>query len=152
MFHRKQPQYDINHNLRGFEALTRMKDQDGTPISPGEFIPIAENVGLIDQVDAMVFQKAAAFFSNLLQKTKLELTLSLNASVKHLMKNTFLDEINELLKSSGIPAHQMEIEITESIMIDSADKSLQCIEQLKRMGVKIAIVDFGTELSLRSLR
>ena len=147
VFFHLQPQYDINHNLRGFEALARMKDQDGTPISPGEFIPIAENVGLIDQVDAMVFQKAAAFFSNLLKKTKLELTLSLNASVKHLMKNTFLDEINELLKSSGIPAHQMEIEITESIMIDSADKSLQCIEQLKRMGVKIAIDDFGTGYS-----
>ena len=142
-----QPQFDMNHKLRGFEALARMKDQDGSVISPGEFIPITENVGLIDKVDSMVFKKATGFFSRLLRQTGLDLTLSLNASVRHLMKNGFSDEIRELLNTTGIPANQLEIEITESIMIESVDKALQCIDEIREMGVKIAIDDFGTGYS-----
>ena len=142
-----QPQYDMEHKLRGFEALARMKDNDGNVISPCEFIPVAEKVGLIDKVDSMVFKKAAGFFSSLLRKNDLSLMLSLNASVRHLMKNDFLDEISSLLEESGIPADRLEIEITESIMIDSADKALQCINELKKIGVHIAIDDFGTGYS-----
>ena len=142
-----QPQYDVQHKLRGFEALARMQDQEGRSISPGEFIPVAERVGLIDRVDGAVFRKAALFFGELLRKTGADLTLSINASVRHLMKNDFLDEIRELLRMSGIPADKLEIEITESIMIDSADKALQCIDEIRSMGIKIAIDDFGTGFS-----
>lgn len=142
-----QPQYDMNHCLRGFEALARMKDGEGNVISPCEFIPVAEKVGLIDRVDGMVFRKASLFFGELLRETGAKLTLSLNASVRHMMKSDFLDEICELLQNSGIPAGQLEIEITESIMIDSVDKALQCIDELKRMGIQIAIDDFGTGYS-----
>ena len=142
-----QPQYDMSHNLRGFEALARMKDSDGNFISPAEFIPIAEKVGLIDCVDNMVFKKSAAFFSSLIKKTGLDLTLSLNASVRHLMKNDFLDEIRSLIDISGIAPGQLEIEITESILMDSADKALQCINKLRDMGIKLAIDDFGTGYS-----
>ncbi len=142
-----QPQFDIEHKLRGFEALARMKDSEGNFISPGEFIPAAEKVGLIDKVDSMVFRKAAAFFSELLRKTGLDLTLSLNASARHIMKNGFISEIRDLLSSSGLAPEQIEIEMTESILIDSADKALQCINDLRDMGVKLAIDDFGTGYS-----
>lgn len=145
-----QPQYDMNHKLRGFEALARMKDENGAPVSPGEFIPVAEKVGLVDKIDLAVFRKSAAFFGALLKKTNLELTLSINVSVKHLMKNDFLDEVRTTLQSSGVPASCLEIEITESIMIESAEKALQCINSLKEMGVKIAIDDFGTGYSALS--
>ena len=141
-----QPQYDMEHSLRGFEALARMRDADGNNISPGEFIPVAEKVGLIDKVDGMVFKKAGKFFGDLIKKTDLDLTLSINASVRHLMKTDFLDEIRDILKTSDIPAEKLEVEITESIMIDS-DKALQRIEELKEMGIKIAIDDFGTGYS-----
>ena len=142
-----QPQYNMDHKLRGFEALARMKDSDGNFISPGEFIPVAEKVGLICQVDGMVFKKSAAFFSKLVKNSGLNLTLSINASVKHIMKNGFIKEIEELIANSGISADQLEIEITESILIDSADKALQCINSLRDMGVKLAIDDFGTGYS-----
>ena len=142
-----QPQYDMDHRLRGFESLARMKDSEGNVISPGEFIPVAEKVGLIDRVDGTVSRKAAMFFGELLRKTGAELTLSLNASVRHMMKSDFLDEIRQLLHDSGIPANQLEIEITESIMIDSVDKALRCIDELKSMGIQIAIDDFGTGYS-----
>ena len=142
-----QPQYDIEHKLRGFEALARMKDSDGSFISPGEFIPIAEKVGLIDKVDSMVFRKAADCFSRIIKKSGLDLTLSVNASVRHLLKNDFIEEIQELISKSGISASQLEIEITESILIDSTEKALNCINQLRDIGVKFAIDDFGTGYS-----
>ena len=142
-----QPQFDLDHRLRGFEALARMKDADGTPISPGEFIPVAEKVGLVDKVDATVFRKAAMFIGDLIRKTGADIILSVNVSVRHLMKNDFLDEVREILESSGLPYDRLEIEITESIMIDSAEKARSCIEELHKMGIRIAIDDFGTGYS-----
>ena len=112
VFFKLQPQYDMDHKLRGFEALARMKDTDGNIISPVEFIPVAEKVGLIDMVDGAVFKKAACFFGELLRKTGADLTLSINASGRHLMKSDFIEEISALLKDSGIPADHLEIEIT----------------------------------------
>ncbi len=71
-----QPQYDMEHKLRGFEALARMKDPEGNFVSPADFIPIAEKVGLIDKVDSTVFKKATAFFSRLIKKQGLTLPLA----------------------------------------------------------------------------
>ena len=147
IFFNLQPQFDMDHKLRGFETLARMKDTDGNFISPGEFIPVAENIGIIDKVDGMVFRKAAMFFGGLLRKTGADILLSINVSVRHLMMNDFLDEIRDVLKCSGVPAEKLEIEITESIMIESMEKALQCINEIKGMGIKIAIDDFGTGYS-----
>jgi len=147
VFFNLQPQFNMEHKLRGFEALARMKDSDGTVISPGEFIPVAEKVGLVDKIDGMVFRKAAEFFGEAIRSTGADILLSINVSVRHLMKNDFLDEIREVLNSSGVPADKLEIEITESVMIDSMEKALECIASLKAMGIKIAIDDFGTGYS-----
>ncbi|MBQ9010806.1 MAG: EAL domain-containing protein [Clostridia bacterium] len=147
LFFHLQPQYDVSHKLIGFEALARMRDEEGRFVSPADFIPVAESAGLIDEVDLRVFRKSADFFGQLLRKSHSDITLSVNASVKHLMKNDFLDEVREVLRTSGVPANQLEIEITESIMIDSVEKALQCILELKKMGIRIAIDDFGTGYS-----
>ena len=147
IFFQLQPQYDMNQKLRGFEALARMRDEEGKLISPGEFIPVAEKVGLIDKIDVTVFRKAAAFFGKLLRKTNADITLSVNVSVRHLMKNDFLQETREVLERNGIPTKNLEVEITESVMVDSAERALQCINSLKEMGVQIAIDDFGTGYS-----
>ncbi len=146
-FFHLQPQFNMDHKLRGFEALARMKDSDGAFISPGEFIPVAEKIGLIDKVDEMIFRKSALFFGRLLKESGADITLSINVSVKHLMKNDFLDEIQRILDESGVPATNLEIEITESIMIDSVDKALECIDKIRAMGIQIAIDDFGTGYS-----
>ena len=147
VFYHLQPQFDMSHKLRGFEALARMKDARGNFISPGEFIPVAEKVGLVDKIDGIVFRKAALFIGDIIKKNNIELILSVNVSVRHLMKNDFLDEVRAVLSESGLPAKSLEIEITESIMIDSADKALKCIEELHKMGIQIAIDDFGTGYS-----
>lgn len=142
-----QPQYDINHKLRGFEALARLKNTDGSFISPADFIPVAEEAGLIDVLDQCVFKKAAAFFSEVIKKGGEDLTLSINVSVKHLLKNNFIEEIKEVLDKNCIPPQNLEIEITESIMIDSAGKALECVRDAKNIGIKVAIDDFGTGYS-----
>lgn len=148
LYYCMQPQYDISHKIRGFEVLARMKDADGSPISPVDFIPIAEKYGMIDKVDYTVFRNAAKFFADLIHTSKRnDITLSVNVSVKHLMKNDFLKEIRSVLEETGLPPQQLEIEITESIVIESFEKAMQVIGEVKKMGIKVAIDDFGTGYS-----
>ncbi len=147
VFFMLQPQYDMSHKLRGFEALARMRDDDGSIIPPIEFIPVAEKVGLIDRIDSAVFKKAAEFVGELVRQHNLDITLSINISVRHLMKKDFLGEIKEQLSQSRLPADRLEVEITESVMIESMEKAMDCIKDLRDMGVQIAIDDFGTGYS-----
>lgn len=147
LFFNLQPQYDINKNLRGFEALARMRDADGSVVSPADFIPVAEKVGLIDKIDAAVFRQAAAFVGRIIRERGADIVLCMNVSVHHLMKNNFIDELKEIVTFCGIPPRNLEIEITESVMIDSAEKALDRIRKVKEMGIKVAIDDFGTGYS-----
>ncbi len=142
-----QPQYDINHKLRGFEALARLKNADGTYISPVDFIPVAEKTGLIDQVDMRIFHKAAKFLESAIQSGKNDISISVNISVKHLLKNNFMDDIREILNTYKIGPENLEIEITESVMIESVKRAQEIIEEVKRLGIKVAIDDFGTGYS-----
>lgn len=147
IFFNLQPQYDINHNLRGFEALARMKDDDGSFISPADFIPVAEKTGLVDKIDMRVFELSMEFLEKVTRETGTEVMMSVNVSVRHLMKNTFIEDIKNILKAHNIAPERVEIEITESIMIDSAEKALQRINEIKAMGMNVAIDDFGTGYS-----
>ena len=147
VFYYLQPQYDISHRLRGFEALARMRDADGSIISPGAFIPVAEKVGLIDNIDMCVIRKSVEFLGQMIRDYNTKISLSVNVSARHLMKKGFKDEITDIINKYQVPANQLEIELTESIMIDSADKAIECINDLKSLGIKIAIDDFGTGYS-----
>jgi len=142
-----QPQFDISHRLRGFEALARLKDENGNFISPARFIPVAEKAGLIDSVDRRVFRDSAMFLGEVIRRTGADLTLSVNVSARHLMRNDFLNEVRDIVNTCGFPVKDLEIEITESVMIDSAEEALHCINAIKQMGAKIALDDFGTGYS-----
>jgi EAL domain-containing protein (putative c-di-GMP-specific phosphodiesterase class I) len=144
-----QPQHDIDHKLRGFEALARLQEADDTFIRPDVFIPIAEKAGLVDKIDLMVFRKAAFFLADMIKKAgkDLDITICINVSVRHLMKNNFIEEIKKVLHESGVSANHFEMEITESIMIDSYEKARIYINQVKELGFKVAIDDFGTGYS-----
>ncbi|MCR4729518.1 MAG: bifunctional diguanylate cyclase/phosphodiesterase [Saccharofermentans sp.] len=142
-----QPQYDMDHRLRGFEALARMKDDNGSYISPMDFIPVAEKTGLVDSIDMRVFELAVQFLDNVITETGADITLSANVSVRHLMKNNFIEDLKKVLDKYDVSPERIEIEITESIMIDSAEKALQRIDELKQLGMKVAIDDFGTGYS-----
>ena len=147
IFYQLQPQYDMDHKLRGFEALARMKDDDGSFISPMDFIPVAEKTGLVDRIDMRVFELAVQFLDNVITETGADITLSANVSVRHLMKNNFIEDLKKVLDKYDVSPERIEIEITESIMIDSAEKALQRIDELKQLGMKVEIDDFGTGYS-----
>lgn len=142
-----QPQYDMDHKLRGFEALARLIDSDGSYISPGQFIPVAEKTDLINQIDMRVFELALDFLDKILLEMDSDIVISSNISVRHLMKNSFIDDLKKIIESHNVSADHIEIEITESIMIDSAEKALTRIEEIKQLGIKVAIDDFGTGYS-----
>ena len=124
-----------------------MKDDDGSFISPVDFIPVAEKTGLVDRIDMRVFELSMEFLDKITRETGTEIMMSVNVSVRHLMKNTFIEDIKNILKAHNIAPERVEIEITESIMIDSAEKALQRINEIKAMGMKVAIDDFGTGYS-----
>ena len=147
VFFHLQPQYDISKKLRGFEALARLMDAEGKPISPMEFIPVAEQTGLVDEIDMCVFHRAAKFLEDAAKKGRTDISISVNISVKHLLKNDFLDEIKEILSTYEIKPSNLEIEITESVMIDSVERAKKTIEDVKGLGIQVAIDDFGTGYS-----
>ncbi|PYG87623.1 diguanylate cyclase (GGDEF)-like protein [Ruminiclostridium sufflavum DSM 19573] len=143
-----QPQYDTKtKKLRGFEALVRMKDEQGNHISPNLFIPIAEKTGLITRIDIWVIRNAMLFFKNILAVSDTKATLSVNISVLHLLSANFLDEIKQLLDETGFPPNQLEIEITESVFIFSMSKAIETLTELKKMGLHVSLDDFGTGYS-----
>jgi diguanylate cyclase (GGDEF)-like protein len=138
------------------DALTDHLTVDGCDLYITASFGYAEYPTDADTADSLIshanlamneIKKDTAFFSGLIKKTGLDLTLSLNASARHLMKNGFVEEIRDLIESNDINPDQLDVEITESILIDSADKALQCINELRDMGVKLAIDDFGTGYS-----
>ena len=147
VFFHLQPQYDMNHKLRGFEALARMTDTDGSYISPMDFIPVAEKTGLVDRIDMCVFHKAAQFLEEAALQGRTDITISVNISVKHLLKNSFLEDVKSILDSYRISPSQIEIEITESVMVESVERAKEIIEEIKKMGLLVAIDDFGTGFS-----
>ena len=147
IYYSLQPQYDFEHKLRGFEALARMRDEDNRAVSPNEFIPVAESTGLVDTIDLVVFKSAAMFMGEQIKKYDADIILGVNISVRHLMKTNFLEEVKEILQSSQLPPKNLEIEITESIIIDSFENALVTLSELKKMGIRIAIDDFGTGYS-----
>jgi EAL domain-containing protein (putative c-di-GMP-specific phosphodiesterase class I) len=87
------------------------------------------------------------FLGNLIRRTGVDFTLSVNVSARHLMRNDFLEEVRSIVQTCNFPVRDLEIEITESIMIDSADEALKCINGIRQMGAHIALDDFGTGYS-----
>lgn len=139
-----QPQYDIlTKKIRGFECLVRMRDKNNNIISPDKFIPIAERTSFIIDIERFVFQHAMEDFLPLVGQNK-DIMLSINVSVIHLMHEAFLDDLRQALTSSGFPPQQLEIEITESVLIGSTEHASDVLESVKAMGISIALDDFGT--------
>lgn len=139
-----QPQYEIkNHKLRGFEALIRMKDDDGKIISPALFIPKAEKSSLIIEIDKWVLENAVKEFKSLITKNR-DLLICVNISAKHLQDNNFVADVKEILKREQFNPKNLEIEITESLFINSVEKASEVLKELKDIGIHIALDDFGT--------
>jgi diguanylate cyclase (GGDEF)-like protein len=125
------------------EALLRWTHPDLGAIAPAEFIPVAEDCGLIDALGRWVLQRACREAADL----PAGMSISVNVSPSQLMRSDFVAGVEDALLATGLPPRQLEIEVTESILIDNVAAALENLRQLKQLGVRIALDDFGTGYS-----
>lgn len=139
-----QPQYSTNtKELRGFETLLRIRDEDRKLVSVQELISVAEKSDIIFRIDEYVLKNALIEFKpNILKHP--DLTLSVNVSAKHISRKEFPDIIRCVLDETGFPPECLEIEITEYCLAGSVDVTVKNMNMLRDMGIEIALDDFGT--------
>lgn len=131
----------------GGEALVRWQKQDGSFVYPDQFIPGFEENGLIVDVDYCVYESV---FQMIKERVDMELPLvpiSMNISRVHLKDDTFLEFVKGLFQKYQIPPEYVEFELTESIYIENLERTLVLIKELRKMGIKISMDDFGSGYS-----
>lgn len=132
----------------GYEALVRWNHPDTGMISPGEFIPAAEQSGQIADIDRWVIERAICQLATWLQQRPQDvLPVAINVSASLFSKPGFVDELKALIESSGVPAELIELEITEHAATIDIDRTLRTLKALKAIGVYLSIDDFGTGYS-----
>ena len=143
-----QPQVDRQGGLAGVEALIRWHTADGQVISPAEFIPVAEETGLIKDIDKWVLQQAIRQRKSWLDKyPEKSFCLAVNLSAKQFSSPDLLGFIDEVLRDNGLEPSMIELEITERSMMGDPELARQVMNDLKKLGVKLSIDDFGTGYS-----
>jgi diguanylate cyclase (GGDEF)-like protein len=139
-----QPCVSLQDNsIIGCEALLRWRHPERGMVSPAEFVPIAEETGLINQIGEWVLATACAEAITWPEDIK----LAVNVSPVQFRSGTLALKIVAALAASGLPAHRLELEITEAVLIRDDDAALAILHQLRAIGVRIALDDFGTGYS-----
>lgn len=142
-----QPQVDARSGkVVGAEALLRWEPESG-PVPPGKFIPIAEECGLIMQIGTWVLHTACRQAATWYRRTGFLIPVGVNVSAKQFNDPTLVDQIDDILKSTGLPPESLEIEITEGTFIEDPQKTIEILTDLKVRGLRVAIDDFGTGYS-----
>ena len=143
-----QPQYYAgNQKLRGMEALIRWKDGDGEMISPAKFIPIAEKNGTIIPIGNWVLEQSIRTFSEWRNRYGVPFVLSVNISALQYQKEDFVDLLLNIIRKYDVSPEEIELEITESILIDDFQAVTEKMQLLKEYGIRISLDDFGTGFS-----
>lgn len=144
--------YQLQQNLaddtiRGIEALARLSDETLGVISPLEFIQIAEYTGLIIPLGNWILKNACKQGKAWLDEGYQFGMLSVNISAHQLFKGDLVEDVKKILDLTGFPPESLELEITESILFNGSDDSIEILRNLKSLGLKIALDDFGTGYS-----
>ena len=149
-----QPKMEIaTRRITGIEALLRWKNKDYGMISPNEIISLAEETGLIIPVSDWVLKTACNQLKAWHDMGLTSLTIAVNCSARQFKQSTFVDDILQAVTKAGLPPQALEIEVTESTIMQDPENTLRVLYALKDLGVKIAIDDFGTGYwSLSNLR
>ena len=143
-----QPQYYASNNrLRGVEALIRWRDDDGKMISPAVFIPIAEKNGTIVPIGNWVIEESVRQFAEWKRKYGYPMILSINISAIQYKKEDFVSRVLHVLKKYEVSPREIELEITESFLIDDMSDVKDKLYILQEYGIRVSLDDFGTGFS-----
>jgi diguanylate cyclase (GGDEF)-like protein/PAS domain S-box-containing protein len=143
-----QPQVSLKDGaITGVEALVRWRHPIRGLVEPADFLPMAEETGLICQIDEFVQQKAFSDVAYWRQKGYGDIQLSVNLSAVQLEKEGFVDRFVSTMQRSGLPAGAVKLEITENTLMQDMEVIIPKLKELRRLGVRIAIDDFGTGYS-----
>ncbi|WP_095129030.1 EAL domain-containing protein [Pseudomonas sp. Irchel s3h14] len=142
-----QAKVDARQNqIIGMEALIRWRNHDGILVSPADFIPLAEETGLIIPIGKYVLLQACQD-AKALRELGHDISISVNISVVQFREESFLDMVKGILVESGLEAEFLELEITEGVLARDIDNARETLFHLKVLGVRISIDDFGTGYS-----
>ena len=142
-----QPQFDlVTGGLIGAEALIRWQHPELGMISPTQFIPLAEESRQIIKMGEWVLETACWQVKQWLNEGIQFGKISVNVSALQIQQSNFSETVAKVLSKTGLPSHHLELEVTESFIIE-AEQSLPTLEELRKMGVELAIDDFGTSYS-----
>jgi len=142
-----QPKVEIKTGVvKGAEALLRWKSDDGL-ISPDEFIPMAEEMGLIVPIGEWVLSEACRQLKEWHRLTRLPISMAVNLSASQLAEPNFLSTIKQIISRSGINQRFLTLELTESGLLANIDEKIKLLKTLKAMGLKLSLNDFGTGYS-----
>ena len=130
--------------LKGFECLLRWKRDGSRPVSPAIFIPIAEEIGMIERITEWIFLESMPHLAMWRRATQRDLFLSINLSPRHLLRDDLVSKLREAARSHSIPPSAIILEITEGGLVGGLDFVRERIQQLVMQGFLIAIDDFGT--------
>ncbi|WP_404427884.1 EAL domain-containing protein [Ureibacillus chungkukjangi] len=143
-----QPKVNVEENkIIGFEALVRWNSEKLGFVSPAEFIPYAEETGLIIPISEIIIEKACEELAILRKAGYSKLPFSINISSIHFQQPNFLESIQKILERNNTSAHNFEIEVTERTVMNSDADTISKLVRLKQLGFKISIDDFGTGYS-----
>ncbi|MFT2091253.1 EAL domain-containing protein [Paraglaciecola sp. 2405UD69-4] len=142
-----QPQLDLHSGkIIGAEVLIRWQ-RNGDWISPAEFIPLAERAGLIDQLGDWILQTSCEKARDFIKLGFSDIVVAVNISPLQFGRKDFLSKVQEVLQYTQLPPQNLELEITEGVIIYNEQETIATLESLKSLGVKLAIDDFGTGYS-----
>lgn len=143
-----QPKVDVNTlSVVGAEALLRWRHPERGWISPSQFIPVAEETGLITIIDQWVLRKACEQIRAWSALTSKAIPISVNVSAHHFHADGLIDDVFQAISETGIDARRVELEITESILMHDLERTAVALKRLKDAGVQLSIDDFGTGYS-----
>ena len=152
LFMMYQPKYKLSTlELTGVEALLRWRNKDGQLIPPDQFIPLAEQSGLMVSIGAFVIERTCQEFKQLQQAGYSELTMAINVSPAQLEESNFVPLLQSAFQRHQINPHCIELEITETVAAKNLSEICQVLDQVRQLGCKIAIDDFGTGFSSLSM-
>ncbi|MCK0715637.1 EAL domain-containing protein [Chromohalobacter sarecensis] len=136
-----------NGRIRGLEALIRWHHPEQGMVSPGVFIPLAEQTGQIIPLGRWILRRVCQEAATMQAAGERVVPVAVNISSLQFRRAGFLEDVQQALSESGLPPALLELEVTESVLLDGAEQAIALINRLKAMGIKVALDDFGTGFS-----